>query len=53
MLLSKDNFLETWDETKSQQVKFWDKFYYNNIHGKITANIGKEFLIKNNNFIIK
>ena len=51
LLRVQDNFWETWDETKSKQVKFWDKFpYCNNIHGKITANIGKEFLIKNNNF---
>ena len=51
LLRVKDNFWETWDETKSKQIKFWDKFPYdNNLHGKITANIGKEFLIKNNNF---
>ena len=47
----KTNFWETWDETKSNQKIFWNKFpYQKNLHGKITSNIGKEFLIKNNNF---
>jgi putative glycosyltransferase (TIGR04372 family) len=45
------NFWETWNETKINQEKFWNKFPYRyNLHGKITSNIGKEFLIKNSNF---
>jgi hypothetical protein len=46
-----NNFWDIWDETKNKQKKFWNKFpYQKEFHGKIVANIGKEFLIDNENF---
>jgi len=46
-----NNFWDMWDETKDKQKKFWNKFpYQKEFHGKIVANIGKEFLIDNENF---
>ena len=51
LLRVKNNFWEVWDETKSKQEIFWNKFpYQKKFHGKIVANIGKEFLINNENF---
>ena len=45
------NFWESWNETKINQENFWNKYpYKKEIHGKITSNIGKDFLIENNNF---
>ena len=46
-----NNFWDMWNETKDRQKKFWNKFpYKRDFHGTIVANIGKEFLIDNENF---
>ena len=46
-----NNFWDMWNETKDRQKKFWNKFpYKKDFHGTIVANIGKEFLIDNENF---
>ena len=46
-----NNFWDMWKETKDRQKKFWNKFpYKKDFHGTIVANIGKEFLIDNENF---
>jgi putative glycosyltransferase (TIGR04372 family) len=46
-----NNFWDPWEETKTKQEKFWNKFpYRKEMHGIIKANISKEFLIKNNDF---
>ena len=47
----KNNFWESWDETKSKQNDFWKKFpYKKEFHGRIVGNISKEFLIKYKDF---
>ncbi len=47
----KNNFWESWDETKNKQKYFWKKFpYKKEFHGQIVGNISKEFLIKYKDF---
>ena len=47
----REEFWDEWNETKVKQKVFWNKFpYERKLHGNITANIGKNFLLKNENF---
>lgn len=46
-----NDFWDMWNETKDKQKNFWNKFpYKKEFHGTIVANIGKQFLIDNENF---
>ena len=47
----REGFWDEWNETKVKQKIFWKKFpYKRKLHGNIVANIGKNFLLKNENF---
>ena len=47
----REGFWDEWNETKVKQKIFWNKFpYKRKLHGNIVANIGKNFLLKNENF---